>query len=128
MENNNQYTQPTYQAPQAPQAPQQPYPQAPQQPYPQQSYYPIPKGPSLLDKIFGEDKTDLGKCLKWISLVMLALVPVALLLALISGLVNAIDYESFEIFLSEVIGGFRRAFNYVFMGSVLAAMKNRVDK
>lgn len=128
MENNNQYVQPTYQAPQAPQAPQQPYPQAPQQPYPQQPYYPVPKGPSLIDKIYGENKTELGKWLKLISLLLFVLAPVALLLGLIFGIINAIDFESFKTFLSEFISGVRNAAEYLFMGGVLAAMKKRVDK
>lgn len=133
MDNNN-YT-PTQSAPQTPPPAQQPmYTQPPygqgqpgytQTPYPQQ-----PRHESIIQRLYGKSDTILGSLLTWISVVLFILAPVAILMGLILAVVSAAgSYGGFSgtVFLSTLISAVSRAAIYVFMGSMLAFAKNRLD-
>ena len=140
MENNNfvqnQPTPPVQPPVQnAPQ--QQPYAPQPQQPYgqpgyPQQPYAPQQPRESIVDKLYGKADTLLGKLLTWVSVVLYVLVPVAVLMGLILGVVSAAGgvFGGFSgsTFFSSLVGGVQRAAGYAFMATLLAYAKNRLDK
>lgn len=134
MDINNQVpTQPASQVP--PPAPQQPvYSQPPygQPGYPQQTYAPPQPRESIIQKLYGKSDTLLGKLLTWVSVVLYILVPVALVLGFIMGIVSAAGsvFSGFSgtTFFSVLISAVQRAAIYAFMATMLAYAKNRLDK
>ncbi len=135
MDNNNYVpTQPAPQTP--PPAPQQQgYPQQPygQQGYPQQPYTPQPPRESIIQRLYGKSESLLGSLMTWVSVILYILVPVAVLLGLIMGIVNGASGGVFSgfsgtAFLSRLVEGFFHAAIYAFMATLLAYAKNRLDK
>lgn len=140
MDNNNYTpTQPAPQTPppvaQQPQQPQQPmYAQPPygqgQPGYTQNPYPPQPPRASIIQRLYGKSDNILGSLLTWVSVVLFILAPVAILMGLILSVVSAAgSYGGFSgtVFLSTLISAVSRAAIYIFMGSMLAFAKNRLD-
>ena len=87
---------------------------------------------SVIQKLYGKSDTLLGKLLTWVSVVLYILVPVAILLGFIMGIVSAAGgvFGGFSgaTFFASLIGGVQRAAIYAFMATMLAFAKNRLDK